>query len=245
MKVDPFVQARLLDVAAADADLVRMAHRRRTLPEEAEVVRLASERQTISDAAVAVEIAMDDYARDIRKLEADVDGVRQRIERDEKLLAGGALPAKQQTDVEHELQTLHRRQQVLEDDLLEVMERREAAAADHAEKTAQLKQIDAELAEARSLFENTVTELDASMEARLAERNVLIGAVPAELKTAYEQQRDTYGSGAALLRARQCGACRIEIDRGDIARIANAPSDEVVTCPECGTILVRTFESGI
>ncbi|MCE5290454.1 MAG: C4-type zinc ribbon domain-containing protein [Nocardiaceae bacterium] len=245
MKVDPFVQARLLTVAAADAELVRIAHKRKTLPEEAEVARLAASRQTSKDAAVAVEITIDDLDRDIKKLETDVEGVRKRIKRDEDLLASGALPAKQQTDVEHELQTLHRRQENLEEDLLEVMERRETAVAELGEQSAELARLEIDLAAARGAFENAVTELEKASLAKSAERESLIGNVPDELATAYERQRATYGLGAALLRARQCGACRIEIDRGDLAAITNAASDDVVTCPECGTILIRTDESGI
>ena len=47
------------------------------------------------------------------------------------------------------------------------------------------------------------------------------------------------------MQARRCGACRIEIDKGELARIAAAPEDEVLRCPECGAILLRTKESGL
>ena len=245
MKVDPFVQARLLDVAAADIELQRYAHRRNNLPEDAEVDRLTAETRACKDAAIAVEITLEDLDRDVRKLDADVDAVRKRIERDEKLLADGALPAKQQTEIEHELQTLHRRQGLLEDDELELMETRENVTSDHTARVEVLVRLEAELEEAKVLRESAVTSLEAAIAAKAAERAVLFANIPDDLAAAYERQRSTYGIGAALLRARQCGACRIEIDRGDLARIAAAPSDEVVNCPECATILVRTDESGV
>ena len=37
MKADPAVQRRLLDLAEVDAELARVTHRRRTLPEIAEI----------------------------------------------------------------------------------------------------------------------------------------------------------------------------------------------------------------
>jgi uncharacterized protein len=46
--------------------------------------------------------------------------------------------------------------------------------------------------------------------------------------------------GAGVLQGRRCGACRIEIDRGESARIAAAAEDDVVRCPECGAILLRS-----
>ncbi len=55
--------------------------------------------------------------------------VRQREDRDRKLLDGGAINAKQLADLQHELETLERRQASLEDSLLEVMERREELQA--------------------------------------------------------------------------------------------------------------------
>ena len=46
-------------------------------------------------------------------------------DRDRSLLDAGAINAKQLSELQHELETLQRRQSSLEDSLLEVMERRE------------------------------------------------------------------------------------------------------------------------
>ncbi|HEV7852282.1 MAG TPA: C4-type zinc ribbon domain-containing protein, partial [Mycobacterium sp.] len=37
---------------------------------------------------------------------------------------------------------------------------------------------------------------------------------------------------------------RIEIDRGEIARITAAADDDVLRCPECGAILLRVKDGG-
>ena len=66
--------------------------------------------------------------------EAEIDAVRQREDRDRSLLDGGSIDAKQLTDLQHELQTLQRRQSSLEDSLLEVMERREELAGQQADE---------------------------------------------------------------------------------------------------------------
>ncbi|MCL6646407.1 MAG: hypothetical protein K6U88_15860, partial [Dehalococcoidia bacterium] len=68
---------------------------------------------------------------------------------------------------------------------------------------------------------------------------------PADLIAVYEKQRSQNGVGAALLQSRRCGACRIELDRGEISRITATAPDVVVRCSECGAILVRTKESGL
>lgn len=245
MNVEPQVQSKLLDLAGVDAELTRIAHRRTALPEQQEVERLEAERIDRKDASVAVEIQIDDIDRDIRKLEGEVDAVRQREDRDRNLLQSGNVGPKQLTELEHELGSLVRRQGLLEDELLEVMEQREALQADHDHAGAQLSQAEEELIDAKRRRDDAVADLNKSQERCAADRERLVGDFPADFLAIYEKQRGLGGPGAALLQARRCGACRIEIDRGEISRIAATPADVVVRCPECNAIMVRTKESGL
>ncbi|MET8426338.1 C4-type zinc ribbon domain-containing protein [Nocardia sp. NPDC004860] len=245
MNAEPSIQAKLLDLAAVDAELTRIEHRRKVLPEQQEVARLEGERTTRKDAAVKVEILIDDLDRDIRKLEGEIEAVRKREDRDRGMLTAGSVGAKQLSELQHELGSLERRRTVLEDDLIEVMERREAAAADHDHAGANLDQAEADLVDAERRRDDAVADLDVAQQRCDSDRAALANSFPAELLTAYDKQRTTYGVGAALLQARRCGACRIELDRGEISRISQTAPDVVVRCPECGAILVRTKQSGL
>lgn len=118
MKADPAMQRRLLDLAQVDAELARVTHRRRTLPELAEIAEVEQLVRTKQDALVAVETSLLDLDRDVKRQETEIDQVRARVERDRKLMQSGSVGAKQLTDLEHELATLQRRQGILEDDLL-------------------------------------------------------------------------------------------------------------------------------
>ncbi len=101
MKADPAVQRRLLDLAEVDAELSRLAHRRRTLPEVAELAVAEAAVRTAKDKLVEVETQAGDLDRDIRRIERDVEGVRTRTERDNQLLAGSGIAAKQAADLRH------------------------------------------------------------------------------------------------------------------------------------------------
>ena len=57
MKADPAVQRRLLDLADIDAELNRLAHRRRTLPEHTELAAAETAVRAAKDALVEVETA--------------------------------------------------------------------------------------------------------------------------------------------------------------------------------------------
>lgn len=245
MNVDPRVQASLLELAAVDTELTQIAHRRRTLPEQAEVDKLEAERIARKDAAVSVQIAMDDLDRDIKKLEGEVDSVRQREDRDRRLLAGGTVAAKQMSELQHELSSLERRQGILEEELLEVMEQREASETDYNHAGAQLTQIEDELVDAGRRRDDALADVETAEQRATSRRAELAATFPEDLMAMYERQRAHTGRGAALLQARRCGACRIELDRGEISRIAATPADELVRCSECNAILVRTKESGL
>lgn len=245
MKADPAVQRRLLALADVDAELARVEHRRRTLPALAEVEEAEKTVRAKRDAQVAGDTMLADLDRDMRRQEREVDAVRAREDRDRGLLAGGTVSAKQLTDLEHELATLERRQSTLEDELLELMERREALELDGKHAAVEVAKAEEALADASRRRDQELADLDTTQARREADRATLVPEFPEALVGLYERVRRSKGIGAALLRARRCGACRIELDRSAISRITGAPADDVLTCEECGAIMVRTPESGL
>lgn len=246
MNADAAAQRRLLDLAAVDAELTRVAHRRRSLPELAEIERTNKSLRASRDSLVAAETAASDLDRDIRKLEAEIDQVRARGERDRGLLDSGSISSgKQLEDLQHELATLQRRQAVLEDDLLEVMERREATDVELERGRAALADIERRQLDAIRRRDEALADLDATEKHGNQERQTLISELPADLVALYERIRARQGTGAALLREGRCGACRLELDRTALGRLREAAPDEVLRCEECGVVLVRTAESGL
>lgn len=245
MNADPRAQQRLLALADIDAELVRIAHRRRNLPEDRKIAELQAQRQQRKDAVVAVEIELEDLDRDIRKLEGEAQSLRRSEERDSALLAGGTVGAKQLVELEHELGSLRRRRSLIEDEELELMERREEAQETMEQAQALLDGVVDELAKADADRAQSLKELEVAERQATFDRERMLPEFPADLLALYDKQRAKGGAGAGLLRARRCGACRIEIDSGELDRIASLPADEVVRCDECGAVLVRTMESGL
>jgi predicted nucleic acid-binding Zn-ribbon protein len=245
VKADPAVQRRLLDLAAVDAELARVTHRRRTLPEIAEIAQAEQLLRTKQDALVAVETTLTDLDRDVKRQETEIDQVRAREERDRKLMQSGSVGAKQLTDLEHELATLQRRQGILEDDLLELMERREAVESDSSFARVELDKARETHEEATRRRDTALADLEATETRRVADRSMMAKGIPDDLLKLYDRQREQRGIGAALIQSRRCGACRIELDRNAVSKLKDAAGDEIVRCEECGAILVRTTESGL
>jgi predicted nucleic acid-binding Zn-ribbon protein len=235
----------LLDLQALDTALAQLAHKRRTLPEHAELSRLGAAVSTLGDERARAQVAVDDLDRDIERLERDIEQVRARSDRDKARLDAGTGPAKQLEALQHEVETLARRQRDLEDAELELMEKREEAEAVLTEVAARLDKTRAEQDEVQRRRDELLAGIAKDEEFRRAGREPLAGDLPADLVKLYEQIRENTGMGAALLRAGRCEGCRLELSGSEKARVRSAAPDEVVRCDECRRILVRTAESGL
>ena len=245
MKAEPGRQAKLLDLQALDTRLSQLAHARKTLPQHAEIADLEGKASLLDDQLVRSRTELGDVQRELRKADADVEQVRERATRDQQRLDSGVGSAKDLTAIQHELESLARRQSALEEVELEVMERAESIQSDVSE-----------LERGRGEITDRLTALEAERDARLAEldaeaaqvqapRDDLVSSVGVELLALYDKIRATSGTGAAPLRQRRCGGCQLELNPMALRDIKAAPQDDVHRCEECRRILVRPAESGL
>ncbi|MEE6138950.1 zinc ribbon domain-containing protein [Mycobacterium sp. 050128] len=244
MKAEVAQQRSLLELSELDAELSRIAHRATRLPQREAIERMRREHDAANDRLSATRIALEDLDTQVSRYESEITAVRQREDRDRSLLDSGATDAKQLADLQHELETLTRRQRSLEDSLLEVMERREELQAQVSAEQDAMETLQAELAGAQQGLDAALAEIDQTRQAHASQRDRLAAALDPDLSALYERQRAGGGPGAGPLLGHRCGACRIEIDRGELARISAAADDDVVRCPECGAILLRVKGPG-
>lgn len=239
MKAEVAQQQSLLELTELDAELSRVAHRATHLPQRETYDRLQAERDAANDRLGTLRIAVEDLDAQVLRFESEIDAVRQREDRDRMLLKSGATDAKQLADLQHELETLQRRQTSLEDSLLEVMEHREELQEQLAAELGAIEALQTDLSGAREALDAALAEIDQARQQHSSRRDVLTATLDPALAALYERQRAGGGPGAGRLQGHRCGACRIEIGRGELARIIAAADDDVLRCPECGAILLR------
>ncbi|HEY4625281.1 MAG TPA: C4-type zinc ribbon domain-containing protein [Blastococcus sp.] len=246
MKADHFDQQKLLELAAEDVALTQLAHRRRTMPEVAAVEAAAEAERTFAADVVRAETEARDLGREVKRLESDVETVRQREAKDQRLLDSGGVSAKEVTNIQHELDSLKRRQSDLEDQELELMERLEVAETALAAAQEGREKARADRERAEQLRDDALADITDSTSRHEAARAAVAGSIPPALLSLYDRIRTQTGTtGAAMLKARQCQGCRIELFGKELAAVRNADPHEVVRCENCGRILVRTAESGL
>jgi predicted nucleic acid-binding Zn-ribbon protein len=247
VKASPQAQLRLLELADIDAELGRIAHRRRGLQEHAELADLASHDVQLRDSIAAMTAQLSDIKREQVKAEADVEQVLARIDRDRQRLDGGLVSSPRELEnLQSEVQSLRRRQSDLEEIVLDVMERRESVQASLDASAEQRGQLGAELERVTARRDVALAELDEQAAKAGARRTEVADATPAGLLELYDKLRAQHsGAGAAALRQRRCQGCNLTLNTVELNAIRVAPDDEVLRCEECRRILVRTPESGL
>jgi len=247
VKADPSAQVRLLDLQELDSHADLLRHQRRSLPEAARLTELVGARTLTDDQARDARIEVDDLAVEQAKVDADVEQVKARRERDQQRIDQGLISnPKDIQRMQQEMVSLERRITSLEDDEIEVMERAEEAQRTLDSLTAQLTDTDAEIADLTAQRDARLAEIDQALGELDGRRGPIVSDLPGDLLALYDRLRESKGGvGAALLRARRCAGCNLDLDHAEVATIRAAADDEVIRCDDCSRILVRTSESGL
>jgi uncharacterized protein len=238
---------KLLDVQELDSRLDALHHQLATIPEAVQLAELTERRAEVDGAVRDLRVDVDDLTSEQKRADADVEQVKARRVRDQGMIdAGSIADPKALQRMLGELESLQRRISDLEDTEIEVMERLEAAQSGLESRARELEEIDARVTTLEAARAEKAADLERSLDEVAAQRAGLVDEVPDELLALYTKLRDQKGGvGAAALRRKECGGCRLTLNPSDLARITAAPSDEVIRCEECSRILVRTGESGL
>lgn len=236
----PEDQRRLLEVQALDTRLQQLTHKRASLPSIARIAELDAQISDLSTSLVASRTAVSDLKRELTKAEGDVEQVRTRAARDQTRLDSGQVGAKDAQALVGELASLARRQEVLEEVELGVMERLEA----HEDALAKLDAANDELLAAKAAVvverDAELAQIDAEVATVTAARAQAVEGLDTGLVTLYDRLRAQLGGlGAAVLSGRRCEGCRLELNPSDVEIIKAKSPDQVARCEECSRILVR------
>ncbi|MDX2375436.1 C4-type zinc ribbon domain-containing protein [Microbacterium sp. LRZ72] len=243
MNASPADQRTLLEIADLDARITQADSARRTPPQAARVKELVAQRQSVSQELVTRLAARDDLQAELKRIESDVSVVEARRARDTEMLKTVSSP-KDAAGLEHELASLAKRQDDLETSELAVMERLDEANAAVAEQEALAASTNEEGARLSAEAKKHVSDATTLHEQLTRDRAAVAARIAPQLLAQYDRIA-ARGPGAGLLRARTCGGCHMMLSGTDLQTVRAAAEDEVVTCPECGCILVRTDESGL
>ncbi|HEU4398660.1 MAG TPA: C4-type zinc ribbon domain-containing protein [Actinomycetota bacterium] len=233
-------QRTLLEIQGHDSAIDRLAHRRGSLPEDARLAELGQALAAVDQLAAEREGSLATVRREQARFEDEIEMVTRKARtEDARAVSGKVTSPKELTAIQEEVAALKRRQDVLEDQLLDRMEQRETLEAELAELAGRRDGILGEQAEVTKARDAALVEIDRELEAERAAREKLAPTVGEELHALYDQLRARQGGvGAAALVGNTCQGCRVSISPVELAAIRKQPAEQVKRCENCRRILV-------
>ena len=231
---------RLLALQTEDSAIQRLAARRSSLP-EAERLRQLDELlgELRQDHAIATK-QHDEINSDYLKLEGEIELLDTKISKEEqRMFSGSVTNSKELAALQAEVESLKRKKSGLEDDLLELMEAREGAAATLERLSSERDDAEKESAELTQTVAGLTSDIDAESAEHQRARQDIAALTPADLLALYEKIRETKGGvGAAALTGGTCQGCHTKIPQKELERIR--AEGGLQRCDNCRRILVTS-----
>jgi predicted nucleic acid-binding Zn-ribbon protein len=231
----------LIALQQVDTSLDQLRHRRAHLPERTDLRTIDQNISELNEAAGQVTRDRDEIAAQQSHLEQELAATEARADAVNRRLYGGTVSASRELQaMAADVEALKTRASALEDEVLEVMERREPVDARLADLSEQLATLEARRRVTTGALQGAEAAVDEELARLQGARATAAGSVPGELLTSYDQLRAHLGGVAvARLVANRCDGCHLTLPAVELDRIRHLPADEVVTCEQCGRILVR------
>ena len=231
---------RLLDLQRIDSAIDRLRQRKADLPEQRILDELSVELASARRDHDAKQSELDALAHDQSRLESDVAMIEDKIKHESERLYGGDIAnPKELANIQAELDGLRRRKNHLEDQDLEVMERREAMERELAELKQKLDDLSAGAADAQAARDASAVEIETDLTSNETERERIMRQIPPDLLETYEELRPKkQGVAIAPLVGGVCRGCGVSLSPVALDGIKRAGPDEIARCENCRRLIV-------
>jgi predicted nucleic acid-binding Zn-ribbon protein len=232
---------RLLGVQQVDTAIAQQEHRKSALAERAALAAVEREAALLRRRRREVDgerQALLDRQTELENQTASITQRRRALE--ERLYGARGVAGRELAQMESEITQLNRRRAEIEESELSLLVDQEPLDAEIDDADKRLGDLDTDTAALRLAVGAADVEIDAELARLRRLRNEAVAGIPADLVERYEALRARLGGvGAARLVGNQCGGCHLELSSVEVDHIRHMPPDEVVTCDQCGRILVR------
>ena len=233
-------QSLILELQLLDNEIMQANTKLKSLPEIEQLLHIDKRIITATDELAVVKSEADQIALELRRGEVDVETVTDRIKKDEARLASGNATPKELEQLQHEVGTLKKRQESLEEIELEIMIRSDAITSRSNTLTTDLASLQTLKDEIAGRLKTATDEINKVIADKNTARNLVANQIEKPLLELYEKIRGNGGGvGAAALVGNKCNGCNLAINAVEMDRIKSLAKDELLRCEECRRILVR------
>ena len=233
-------QSLILELQLLDNEIMQANTKLKSLPEIEQLLHIEKRVTAANDELAVVRSESDQIALELRRGEVDVETVTDRIKKDEARLSSGNATPKELEQLQHEVETLKKRQESLEEIELEIMIRNDAVIARSNTLTTDLSSLQTLKDEISGRLQSATDEINKVIADKNTARTLVANKIEKALLDLYEKIRGNGGGvGAAALVGNKCNGCNLAINAVEMERIKSLAKDELLRCEECRRILVR------
>ena len=233
-------QSLILELQLLDNEIMQANTKLKSLPEIEQLLHIEKRVTAANDELAIVKSESDQIALELRRGEVDVETVTDRIKKDEARLSSGNATPKELEQLQHEVETLKKRQESLEEIELEIMIRNDAVIARSNTLTTDLASLQTLKDEISGRLQSATDEINQVIADKNTARTLVANKIEKALLDLYEKIRGNGGGvGAAALVGNKCNGCNLAINAVEMERINSLAKDELLRCEECRRILVR------
>ena len=237
MKATESQQSDLLSLANLDLEISRSKSAIKNLYSGAQFSELREAQRGLAAKLIDARNALDTVELELKRSEADLALVEQRIAKDQARL-NSTNNSKDAQGIQSELESLARRKSDLEDIEIAILDQQEAAKAVFATVSVDKAAVDDELAKGEAANEAEIMKLRSGLDLMTNDRAQQAARIAPDLIQLYDKKA-ARGVPVARLIGRECGACRISLGATAFNELESLARDDIATCPECQAILVR------
>ena len=232
--------ARLLSVQDLDTRITQLQHKRVALTEKSGLAAVEATLATLSAEQADAAGRQAELMATQKDLEAQIAVFSERrgaIE--QRMYAARGSSTRDLQAMDEEVRHLAQRQGALEDLVLGAMVEQEPIEAELTTLGDRRTPLDQQAGVLRAEVAQGQAEIDTELAAATTERATEAALLPTALAERYEMLRSRLkGTGAARLIGHRCDGCHLELSAVEVEKIRALPPDTVVTCDQCGRILV-------
>lgn len=233
--------ASLLELQTLDVEIMRARKRLDELPEKREILATRQRIRDVTDLHGKADLLVKKLNADLKAHQDEITTLTEKIAAEQtKVMATTDHRAVQ--SYTREMDGLRRRQDKMEMESLQLMERLDKASAQMAkidQALAQLAEKDAELVTRFKAVGGALQSEIADMERR---REATAGLIDADTVARYDKIRESKGGvGVGRLEGEACSACRMSLPAERVRELESG--EDISMCPQCRRLIVVRVES--
>ena len=185
-------QSLILELQYIDNEIMQANTKLKSLPEIEQLLHIDKRITAANEELSVVKAESDQITLELRRGEVDVETVTDRIKKDEARLASGNATPKELEQLQHEIGTLKKRQENLEEIELEIMIRSDAITARSNTLTTDLASLETLKSEINGRLATASSQINTLISDKNQERTQVVAKIEKELVDLYEKIRTAY-----------------------------------------------------